>query len=169
MSKLSSYYEHFEKIDLPQIVINLLYAQIFYFINASLFNHIIEKAELCKAATGFAIKMTISQLEEWASKQHDILLPLIRGQFDYITEAANVLVIDKSIFLSEEVVASIFVKLNPVQIKHILASFSPDEYASGERAEVSDAVVQALDGHVFKSADKTLLLNPNNFVITPNS
>jgi len=165
---LSSTYRQLTKTGLSQPNLNLLFAQIFYFMNSSLFNHLLEKPELCKASTGFTIKMIVSQIEEWASQKHPVLLPFVRSQFDNLMEAANVLVIDKSVFLNEEVVGGIFSKLNLVQIKQLVSSFTPDEYAPGERGEVSDAVLQALEGHAFKSNDKTLELNPNKFITSVN-
>eukprot|EP01121_Diplochlamys_sp_Union-15-3_P020770 TRINITY_DN8193_c0_g1_i1.p1 TRINITY_DN8193_c0_g1~~TRINITY_DN8193_c0_g1_i1.p1 ORF type:complete len:113 (-),score=15.03 TRINITY_DN8193_c0_g1_i1:36-374(-) len=111
--------------------------------------------------------MAISQLEEWASTKHSTLLPNIRLQFEYLTEIANVLVIDKSILLSESLVTELFTKLNAVQINQLVQCFEPDEYAP---EEVYSLIKQTVSGYAEKSPESSLVtLDPNHFVLVSNS
>ena len=48
-------------------VLQQFFCQAFYFINASLFNNLLKRKELCTCASGFRIKLGLSQLEEWTN------------------------------------------------------------------------------------------------------
>jgi len=160
-SILDNHYQILTQSKVPTTEINQLFAQVFYGLNVFLFNRLLKDRELCKAATGYAIKMAVSQLEEWASHKHPNLLPTIRPQFEHLIEASNVLVIDKGILLSESIIKELFAKLDILQINHLVQSFKPDEYAP---EEVPQNVIQAVAAFAAKSSSHNAeLLDPNKF------
>lgn len=129
------------------------FSQVFYYINACIFNSLLKKRDLCTCGTGFQVKMGLSQLEEWVVNCRDkkLLLPVCRQFLAHITEAANVLVVDKEIFADESMISSVFPTLNVAQVKHLLDSFHPDQFSP---AGVSRSVLTSLDEMVRSNDDQ---------------
>jgi hypothetical protein len=88
---------------------------------------------LCTCTNAFQIKYALSELESWRqSSEVSRRLHYTKSDrtlFLHITEAANVLIMDKSaeFYTEEENVQMAFPHLNPLQILHILERFHPDE------------------------------------------
>ncbi|GAM19402.1 hypothetical protein SAMD00019534_025770 [Acytostelium subglobosum LB1] len=98
--------------------------QVFYFINAQITNNFLQNPHVCRATMGFKVKMGVSRLKEWCSTTN---YKSISDQLDSSLEAANLFVLDKSIFVDVEAIKPIFQKLNLLQIKKLLESFEPDD------------------------------------------
>lgn len=117
--------------------------QLFAFIDAQLFNCLMKKTILFKCNSGFQIKMLLSKIESVCSKTlKQLNLNVALSQYviesisetdstsdhlGFIKEAANLLVMDKSIMGDEETRKQIFTKLNILQISYIMKYFEPDE------------------------------------------
>jgi uncharacterized protein (DUF2235 family) len=97
-----------------------------------LFNNLLRQEELCSCGSGFQIKLGLSQLEEWISKadknDKKHLSQAAKRYLLHITEAANVLVVDKDIFTDEEMIENVFPTLTVPQIKYLLEHFQTDQY-----------------------------------------
>eukprot|EP01087_Luapelamoeba_hula_P013718 TRINITY_DN393_c0_g2_i1.p1 TRINITY_DN393_c0_g2~~TRINITY_DN393_c0_g2_i1.p1 ORF type:complete len:938 (+),score=285.04 TRINITY_DN393_c0_g2_i1:237-3050(+) len=123
-------------------VLQQFFCQVFYFLDAALFNHLVKRRDLCTCAEGFKIKLGLSQLEEWTNapkadkranpdpkKDRKILTYAAKNYLKHIHEAATVLVVGKEIFQDEKSIADAFPTLRPHQIKHLLESFQTDQFS----------------------------------------
>lgn len=63
---------------LSQAVVTQIYAQVFYYISAALFNNLVRRKELCTNMNGFLIRMALSNLEDWVAQKARFALPAIR-------------------------------------------------------------------------------------------
>eukprot|EP01114_Cavostelium_apophysatum_P012934 TRINITY_DN3021_c0_g1_i6.p1 TRINITY_DN3021_c0_g1~~TRINITY_DN3021_c0_g1_i6.p1 ORF type:complete len:1113 (-),score=533.61 TRINITY_DN3021_c0_g1_i6:18-3356(-) len=124
--------------------------QLFFFIDAQVFNSLLSRQELFKCSAGFKIKMAISKIEAALGK---VDKHLFGNHLNHIKEAANLLIMDKSIVSDEETVANIFSHLNIKQIKQIVVSFVPDDYAPDP---VPDNVKRALESAASKPSNYDL-------------
>ena len=123
---MNAAYRRLEAHHNNKTVIAQLFAQVFYFMANSVLNKFLTTPDLCRASRAYAVKVAYSHMEIWASEKSD-LINHMRNQFDILLEACNVLVIDKSIFAAEDIIPTVFLKLNAKQIKQLLVSFQPDE------------------------------------------
>jgi len=144
---LAQHLEMLHKYYIFETVIKQFFCQIFYYINARLFNSLLRTEEHCSCGSGFQIKLGLSQLEEWISKadtnDKKHLSQAARHYLLHITEAANVLVVDKDIFTDEEMIEKVFPTLTTPQIKYLLEHFQTDQYAPNP---VARNVMATLDG-----------------------
>jgi len=122
--------------------------QLFYFIDAQVFNALLKKPELYTAGSGFQIKMSISQVETVMGKVDKQLQSMAHQELNHIREVANLLVMDKSIVSDDATAAQIFSHINVAQIRHILEKFKPDDVAPDV---VSPTVKRALDDAIKKN------------------
>jgi len=123
---LSTYHQAFKKHYLLDSVMQQYFYQVYYFINASLFNKLLEnKSTLCTCANGFKIKQTMAELEDWGSHRS---LKHLDKPLEHVIQAVNVLVmVDKAIFMDKGMIQSLFPILNFAQIKRILELFQTDD------------------------------------------
>jgi len=103
--------------------------QILQFVDAQVFNALLQRSELYNCGQGFQIKMALSQMDSTLSKLDKKLSSHVNKELNHIKEAANLLSMDKSIMNDEEVIKTIFSHLNIFQMNHILGRFKPDEFA----------------------------------------
>ena len=81
---------HFVTDKVTQTVLD----QIFYFVDSQIFNMFLRQPQLFTCGRGFKIKMAISQIESSLNKQS---ASFANKQFNLTKEAANLLVMDKSL------------------------------------------------------------------------
>lgn len=72
--------------------------------------------EVSTATHGLRVKLAVSRIDEWLSKL-DTDVSTSGDRLNLLREAANVLVLDKSLFLDADTVTSIFHTLNLVQVQ----------------------------------------------------
>lgn len=160
---LNAAYRRLEAHHNNKAVTAQVFAQVFYFMANSVLNKFLTTPDLCRASRAYAVKVAYSHMEIWASEKSD-LINHMRNQFDILLEACNVLVIDKSIFAAEDIIPTVFLKLNPKQIKQLLVSFQPDEMAP-------DPVPSAAKGAIERAAlkvNKEIHLDPSTLInLTP--
>jgi myosin heavy subunit len=110
-------------------IINQFFYQLFYFMDCIVFNELMEHTERLSSTThGFEIALAVSTLLEW-SDRHVSGLP--RDQlFQHVLQAANVMVMDKSLLTDKETLTSVWPALNPSQIYRLISFFSSDPTAS---------------------------------------
>eukprot|EP01116_Phalansterium_solitarium_P019767 TRINITY_DN563_c0_g1_i8.p1 TRINITY_DN563_c0_g1~~TRINITY_DN563_c0_g1_i8.p1 ORF type:complete len:818 (+),score=352.88 TRINITY_DN563_c0_g1_i8:572-3025(+) len=108
-------------------IVDSFMTQVFYFVDAQLFNALLSAPQLFTCNSGFQIKISLSQVESTLGKADKHLLSIANNQFGHIREAANLLAMDKSLVADEEMIEQVFSSLNVVQIKHIVDRFKPDD------------------------------------------
>jgi len=129
-----------EYIDIFQIINQVLYSYDCY-----LFNELLSSENFCTVAHGFNIKLNIAQLLDWKISALSNLYNnsnLISSvvSMDFISNASNVLIMDKAMFAEEDV----RIALKPLQNRHIhrlLFLFSPDHE---NRDEVPEDVLSLI-------------------------
>jgi len=127
------------------VIIRQFFNQVFYYASARLFNYLLKRRDLCTCGIGFQVKFAISYIEDWTmgldSELKEIIAPCL-DQFSLLKEAANVLVIDKSVFNDQEMTHKIFTHINVLQMKQLLELFSTDKFYQDP---VPSAVIKKLD------------------------
>ncbi|KAK5577558.1 hypothetical protein RB653_002501 [Dictyostelium firmibasis] len=108
-------------------IVQQFFSQTFHFISYTLLNEVLNGENFCTPSSGFKIKLSLSKMDDWvsSSEERELLLPA-RDHFMSIIEAANLMVIDKSIFTDSDSVISAFETLNILQIKKLLEIWKPD-------------------------------------------
>jgi hypothetical protein len=135
--------------------------QIFYYIDCQIFNLFLRQPQLFTASRGFKIKMAISQIESSLSKHS---ATFANKQFNYIKEAANLLVMDKSLMSDTSLIQQIFSHLNFLQVKHIVERFKPDELSPDKTPE---NVKQTLRDLCLQKENSKLSLDLDPMAIKP--
>jgi len=127
---------------LESITIPIL-QKVFNFVDSQLFNSFIKRKDLFTCGGGCQLKMAISLLESNLTKVDNQLNKII--DFSRIKEAATLLVMDKSMIVSDATFAQeVFPHLNNRQISHILERFKPDQLAPEPIPEVVKKKITAL-------------------------
>lgn len=122
-------------------VINQFFAQIYYFINAMVFNSLITQKKYCTMGYSIFLKMSLTQLENWAI---DNKYTLPKSQLEMIRQVTNVLMMNKNLLLDESVRKDICPSLTSSQIGHLLTQYHPDEYDPD--GSVPSNVISSLKG-----------------------
>eukprot|EP01105_Mastigella_eilhardi_P014866 TRINITY_DN3386_c0_g1_i4.p1 TRINITY_DN3386_c0_g1~~TRINITY_DN3386_c0_g1_i4.p1 ORF type:complete len:1096 (+),score=389.13 TRINITY_DN3386_c0_g1_i4:2667-5954(+) len=121
---LSEAFAHMQDVRVPDPLCLQFFCQLSYWINAQLFNCLLDKADLCTVSNGFQIKLGLSQLDEWFAK-----IPLLapaRAHLEHTKQAANLLVMDKALLLDTANFQLAFAALSPAQLAHLVHAFRPD-------------------------------------------
>jgi len=109
-------------------VVQQLFCQVFYLINAQLVNEVLRRDSVTPSQ-GFKIKLGVSKLDDWVSasddKQHT--LAPAGEQLDGVREIASALFVDKTLFMDPNSLQSIFKSLNLRQLKRLLEIWTPDQ------------------------------------------
>ncbi|EGC35765.1 hypothetical protein DICPUDRAFT_151845 [Dictyostelium purpureum] len=124
---LQKYMNFFKDRFLFDSIVQQFFSQTFHFISHTLLNDILGSDKYCTPANGFKLKLSLSKFDDWISscEERELLEPC-RHQFMAIIEAANLMVIDKSIFTDSESILTAFETLNVLQIKKLLEVWKPD-------------------------------------------
>ncbi|KYR01299.1 hypothetical protein DLAC_02020 [Tieghemostelium lacteum] len=128
---LGKYLNYFKDNFVFDSIVQQFFSQTFHYISYTMLNEIIDNGSqnnMCSPSSGFKIKLSISMIEDWISQleERDLLLPS-KEYLSVITEASNLMVIDKSIFTDSEAILSAFSTLNILQIKKLLEIWKPDQ------------------------------------------
>ncbi|KAH3757489.1 DIL domain [Pelomyxa schiedti] len=131
------------------------FSQLCYWINARLFNQLVNQPGCCTCGKGFQIKLGLSSIEEFLYQS--AFLSRARQRLDHIKQAGNLLIMDKAVLFDETIVHTAFSALNPVQLAHIVHSFKPDSL-------MPDPVAPSVLGRIQRlnpSSSTPLILDPN--------
>lgn len=120
----------------PAAIAVQLFTQIYYYINAVLFNCMLtpgpSREDLCTCNSGFRIRLQLSRLEEWIPNpaQSSLLsqgqLVQLRDQLAPSVQASKLLVIDKKLLTDHEVFEQLCPVLSVAHIRRILSNYLPD-------------------------------------------
>jgi len=140
--------------------------QLFALIDAQLFNCLMKKTNLFRCNSGFQIKMLLSKIDSVCSKtlkQLNLNVAMSHDHLGFIKEAANLLVMDKSIMGDEETRKQIFTKLNILQISYIMKYFEPDDTAPDPIPEKVKRAIEAASAQAQRRNDSVKLeLDPTD-------
>lgn len=137
-------------------IINQFFSQIYYFINAMVFNSLITQKKYCNMGYSIYLKMSLTQLENWAI---DNKFDLPKSQLESIREVTNVLMMNKNLLLDETVRKDICPSLSSTQIGQLLTQYHPDEY--DPEGSVPSNVISALKGDKkAETIDEYLIYEP---------
>lgn len=141
---------------LPQRINDRLMEGIFEFINALIFNELMNTASLCTSAIGLSIKMVVSHLTEWIVSPETFLSEItsdntpmeLRLRLMPLTNAANALLIlangagDE--FSTPQELYETFSGLSPAQLYRLISQFRPSEEEEGIPQRVRDMVARGV-------------------------
>jgi len=152
-------------------IIQQFYSQVFHFVSYSLLNDILNQEHQqssCSPTFGFTIKLSLSKIEDWLSSidDRDLLIPT-RDNLMAIIEAANLMVIDKSIFTDSESIISAFSTLNILQIKKLLEIWKPDHLSPDPIP--SSVISMARSNWNRPITNQTLIIDPTILIETQPS
>eukprot|EP00026_Physarum_polycephalum_P000657 Phypoly_transcript_00658.p1 GENE.Phypoly_transcript_00658~~Phypoly_transcript_00658.p1 ORF type:complete len:1364 (+),score=481.35 Phypoly_transcript_00658:143-4234(+) len=125
----------------PPVVVKQFFHQILHFISGCVLNALLYGKEVSTATHGLRIKLAVSRIDEWLAKQESDVSGA-GERLNLLRDAANVLVLDKSLFIDADTITSIFHTLNLVQVRKLLDLFQPDSVSP---ANVPQSVKQMMD------------------------
>lgn len=146
LATLNKHHSFFEKALLCNTLVLQYFNQVYRNMDAFMFNELFRFFPNFSGENGVSIKLGISQLNWWkyenlrkyyTSKENPHRdfrwLPLSEiGVFDYLSQAINVLVLDKALFEDENFVEQHFHNLSPNHLYELLARFVPDAMSPHE-------------------------------------
>ncbi|KAF2071722.1 hypothetical protein CYY_006967 [Polysphondylium violaceum] len=108
-------------------ICKLLFEQIFSFINATVFNEILLRKDLCCTTSSIPLKVNISELEHWVKSHHDRewATPVL-SKLRLLKEVFYILMIDKTQLSNQEMRQEICPTLSVAQLKQLLTMYTPD-------------------------------------------
>eukprot|EP00727_Mastigamoeba_balamuthi_P007917 m51a1_g3746 putative b chain structure of the actin-binding domain of human filamin a (735) ;mRNA; r:66516-69499 len=124
---LSNVLQVFQLFKVQSDIQTQFFDHLIYYINATAFNTLISNGEHCTCSNGFQIKMALSVVDDWLMRNP--LLASTRCKLDHIREAANLLIMDKSILRDEEATLKTFPSLSFGHVVALVAAFHPDQLA----------------------------------------
>eukprot|EP01116_Phalansterium_solitarium_P022034 TRINITY_DN7124_c0_g1_i1.p1 TRINITY_DN7124_c0_g1~~TRINITY_DN7124_c0_g1_i1.p1 ORF type:complete len:828 (+),score=357.02 TRINITY_DN7124_c0_g1_i1:257-2740(+) len=133
---------------LPSPVAECVLRQLFYRIDAALFNELLHRRELlCTSSNGFHVKLSVSQLEAWLLSKTPAFHKL-RSELGPILQAATVLVMDltdPNVVGDKEILAQICPALNAAQVLALVEAFAGDVLCP---SSASSVLIERLNGFV---------------------
>jgi len=153
VKELQDLFKIFKANYITDTVIYQFFNQIFYFINAKLFNELLKRPECCTCKRGLGIKMALSQFGQVYLT--DVILHNIEMKLNLIIEAANFLVMDK-LTLTEDDIVTTFPTLNALQLKQILELFRPDQLAP---SRVPTSIFKVIESTSYRNTSSSNMLS----------
>eukprot|EP01126_Amoeba_proteus_P064337 TRINITY_DN8996_c0_g1_i1.p1 TRINITY_DN8996_c0_g1~~TRINITY_DN8996_c0_g1_i1.p1 ORF type:complete len:455 (+),score=106.94 TRINITY_DN8996_c0_g1_i1:120-1367(+) len=134
LKPFSKLLQHFERWKVYDSIIIKFFNEVYSNMDSMLWNELMAKPSLyCTAERGLHLKLALSHLQDWKLanlKKHLTSnysnLSLI-GKMPFITEAANLLVLDKNLFLEKSLVESLFPTIPLNSIYFLLLNFQPSK------------------------------------------
>jgi len=118
----------FWRFSLPSSLIRSLFASFLSSLNSFLFNQLLTTEELCTAANGFQIKLTLSLFEEWLSaKDIKTYIENPSELLKKLAEAATLLTLHKQLLASDSSAISLVCpSLSPEQVDQLITHSRSD-------------------------------------------
>eukprot|EP01126_Amoeba_proteus_P066972 TRINITY_DN9791_c0_g1_i10.p1 TRINITY_DN9791_c0_g1~~TRINITY_DN9791_c0_g1_i10.p1 ORF type:complete len:535 (-),score=167.90 TRINITY_DN9791_c0_g1_i10:270-1874(-) len=135
LTKMKKKLETWEIFD--SIVVQF-FNQVYQYIDFTLWNELLAKPwQYCTMERGFHIKYSVSQLQDWKF-EYNMKKHLQSGQslqsvcnLNYMTEASNLMVLDKTLFTDKAVVNELFPTLSLNSIFYLLTNFQSSKMLPG--------------------------------------
>lgn len=120
-------------------IVNQMFSELFYFVDAHIFNKILLRKELCSWERAMQIKFNLTQLEQWIINNG--LKEALADKFCHVKQAIALLLLNNTVINNDvTVIYDVCPNLNAHQLKQILSIYTPSEYES----PVDQAVVQTI-------------------------
>jgi len=145
-------------------LVQKFFAQVFYFINATLFNEILLVRELCTVDKAVEIKMDLAMLENWIVEDGGLWLENAEVQLEPLHEIITLLLMPKKLIVSsQDLRREVIPHLNRTQVRQVLAMYTPTDLE--ERISPSD--IQKLEREMpQKNGDELLLETAETFPLS---
>jgi myosin heavy subunit len=121
-----------------------IFRQVFFFLNASIFNEIILRRDLCSSTKGMDIKIIISGLEEFCKRADtkEWLLGAAK-ELEPSKQVASVLLItNKTILSTQEGRSEVCHSISPLQLKQLLSNYQPGDFEEPVSRVVVESIVK---------------------------
>eukprot|EP00818_Percolomonas_sp_WS_P005210 CAMPEP_0117442512 /NCGR_PEP_ID=MMETSP0759-20121206/4191_1 /TAXON_ID=63605 /ORGANISM="Percolomonas cosmopolitus, Strain WS" /LENGTH=726 /DNA_ID=CAMNT_0005234405 /DNA_START=261 /DNA_END=2441 /DNA_ORIENTATION=+ len=140
VSTLEHVLKVFESNRLFSELITLFFEQIYYWMDAECFNILMDRDNMLVTANhGFSLKMNVSRLELWSKDSE--LFPHASERLCHLRQAADVLIMEKSNFVTESTRKDVCGDLNLAQVRQLLSNFRSD---ATEKSVVPSAVLRSI-------------------------
>jgi len=151
ISILQNYQDCFQKGKLCSTVVLQFFNQIYYFMDSVMFNKLLQFSSF-SGQIGMNLKIVISELIGWkqanlkkyySTQPNQYISFADICSFEYISQAINVLVLNKTQFVDQTFIENLFPRLSGIHLYILLSRFVPDELAPHE---VPTSVLMKLKG-----------------------
>uniref|UniRef100_A0A4W3J2W7 Myosin VB n=1 Tax=Callorhinchus milii TaxID=7868 RepID=A0A4W3J2W7_CALMI len=154
LRQLSSLYNTMCEHGLDPEIIQQLFRQLFYIINAVTLNNLLLRKDVCSWSTGMQLRYNISQLEEWLRGKNQQQSRAVQTM-EPLIQAAQLLQVNKKSNEDAQAICSMCTSLNTQQIVKILNLYTPiNEFE--ERVTV--AFIRNIQSHLQDRNDPPQLL-----------
>jgi len=110
-------------------LVQRFFEQVFYFMSSVIFNAVLLSRQLCCLEKAMNVKIEMTNLESWMREEGGVWLGTASEQLEPVRQIVRLLLIKKSLVIdSEEIRNSVFPLLNNLQIKQVLAMYTPRYY-----------------------------------------
>ncbi|KAL0488697.1 hypothetical protein AKO1_015835 [Acrasis kona] len=121
---LLEYDQAFQESKTPSIICAKFFNQLYYYINGHTLNAIFkDDSKHCNMGTSIQLKMSISELEEWATKRG-----YITQELSQLRQISDAMMMNKVVLADEATRKEICPSLSAKQVRRMLVCFKPDEY-----------------------------------------
>ncbi|EGG16236.1 myosin [Cavenderia fasciculata] len=140
----------------------MLFEQVFKYINSLLFNEILLRKDLCSLRSSIHLKMNISELEYWSKGYGSEWAQRASNQLSQIKETIYVLMVDKTLVTDSETRKQVCPNLTDAQIKQLLTMYSPDLDSFEEPVPV-ETIALIMESPTYNKSENILLDLSNIF------
>eukprot|EP00126_Sphaerothecum_destruens_P007758 Sdes_comp19978_c0_seq3m12554 len=154
---LSSILEIMKNHFVEPAIIDQIFEQIIYFVGTTMLNNLMLRKDLCHWSKGIQIRYNLSLLTDWVRDNH---MQHIKMRLEVITEASQLLQMDKTKVEDVATICQNCSHLNPLQIQKLLVMYTPGDFEE----KVPAAVIRAVGEKGADSADPATLMMETNRV-----
>eukprot|EP01117_Protostelium_nocturnum_P017407 TRINITY_DN7085_c1_g5_i3.p1 TRINITY_DN7085_c1_g5~~TRINITY_DN7085_c1_g5_i3.p1 ORF type:complete len:1433 (-),score=309.06 TRINITY_DN7085_c1_g5_i3:27-4325(-) len=113
----------------PNCLVQFVFHQLYYFINAMAFNEVVLRRDLCSMNKGYDIKMKISELRQWVKKpENKDWLGNCDKELEHLSQVASVLSLNKTMIVNKEIRDQVCSLLSMLQLKQIISIYQTDDF-----------------------------------------
>jgi len=111
----------------PNHLYKEIITQLIKYMDARLFNMLLDDPSLCTASNALKMKMAISQIESNVAKEKLLHELMNTGGLKNTKDGSNLIVMDKAVAADTQTAKEIFPALSFRQMKSLLLNFKPDD------------------------------------------
>eukprot|EP00727_Mastigamoeba_balamuthi_P009996 m51a1_g5619 putative isoform l (784) ;mRNA; f:759516-762558 len=127
---LSELHEFLEGTRCPTQLQHLIWERTLYYINATAFNALATRVDLCTSSNGIQIKMALGFLDDWIARHPQVARS--KGRLEHLREAANVLLMHRETLKDETLLRGVFSVLSRPQIDQVASNMRTAESLRGK-------------------------------------
>ncbi|KAH3756951.1 hypothetical protein Pelo_11260 [Pelomyxa schiedti] len=157
---LSEFLESAIAARVPDSVCLQFFCQVLFWINTLVFNHLVSHPDICTCSTGFQLRLSLCRLDDFVSSHGSIRKS--RVFLNHCVQAANLLVIDKSVVLDPAVRGTILSALSLPQVAALVLAFKADSNFPGT-VVTEDVIAEMKKAQA--AATESILLDAAEFIV----